>query len=253
MTVSKNELKVFAILLFSVKNSPFSLNSIFDSPKECLFEKYGLQLFQNGFESFSGFNLSKITTKKGNLKSSSDTHHVNNVFHKANLKEKQISVQENKFEKDCQKEDYVQGITWDSNTEMLNFNVSNKIVPKRQKGILSAISWNLDPMCLVAPVIVKIKLLIQELWRRGFEWDTKIPDDLLKQWNIWKQNVVKLSSLNIPHWINFSSNSEVVKLNIFADVSSVAYGTAAYIKVVYQNSASCSLIIGKCKLAPMKR
>ena len=59
MTVSKNELKVFAILLFSVKNSPFSLNAIFESPKECLFEKYDLQLFQNGFEFFTGFNLSK--------------------------------------------------------------------------------------------------------------------------------------------------------------------------------------------------
>ena len=59
VTVSKSELKVSAILLFSVKNSPVTLNAIFDSPKESLFEKYGLQLFQNGFKSFSGFNLSK--------------------------------------------------------------------------------------------------------------------------------------------------------------------------------------------------
>ena len=54
VTVSKNGLKVFVISLFSVKNSPFSLNAIFKSPKKCLFEKYGLQLFQNGFESFQG-------------------------------------------------------------------------------------------------------------------------------------------------------------------------------------------------------
>ena len=32
----------------------------------------------------------------------------------------------------------------------------------------------------------------------------------------------------------------------------MAYGTSAYIKVVYQHSTSCSLIIGKSKLAPMK-
>ena len=54
VTVSKSELKVFAILLFLVKNSPFSLNAIFEFPKECWFEKYGLELFQNGFESFQG-------------------------------------------------------------------------------------------------------------------------------------------------------------------------------------------------------
>ena len=49
VNVSKNKLKVFAILLLSVKNSLFSPNAIFDSPKEYLFEKYRLQLFQNGF------------------------------------------------------------------------------------------------------------------------------------------------------------------------------------------------------------
>ena len=53
VTVSKDELKVFAILLFSVENLPFSLNVIFNSPIECLFEEYGLQLFQNVFEFFS--------------------------------------------------------------------------------------------------------------------------------------------------------------------------------------------------------
>ena len=47
----------------------------------------------------------ETTNKKGNLKSSSDTRHMNNVFHKDNLKEKQISVQENKSKKDCQKDD----------------------------------------------------------------------------------------------------------------------------------------------------
>ena len=135
---------------------------------------------------------------------------------------------------------------------MLKFNVSNKDVPETKKDILSAITSIFDSMGLIAPVIVRIKLLIQEIWRRGLDRDTKIPDDFLKQWNIWEQNAVKLSSLSIPRCINFSSNSEVVELHIFANASSVAYGTAAYMKVVYQNSTSCSLIIGKSKLAPMK-
>ena len=52
VNVSKSKLKVFAILLLSIKNTLFSLNAIFDSPKEYLFEKYSLQLFQNGFDSF---------------------------------------------------------------------------------------------------------------------------------------------------------------------------------------------------------
>ena len=45
----------------------------------------------------------EITNKKGNLKS--DTCHMNNVFHKDNLKERQDSVRENKYEKDCKDDD----------------------------------------------------------------------------------------------------------------------------------------------------
>ena len=126
---------------------------------------------------------------------------------------------------------------------MPKFKVSNKVVPETKKGILSAISSIFDPVCLIPPVIVKIILLIQELWRRGLNSDIKIPDDLLRLWKFWKQNVVKLSLLRIPHWMNFSPNSEIVKLHIFADASYVAYGTAAYNKVVHQNSTSCSLLL----------
>ena len=32
-------------------------NAIFDSLKECFFERYDLQRFQNSFEPFSGFKL----------------------------------------------------------------------------------------------------------------------------------------------------------------------------------------------------
>ena len=64
-------------------------------------------------------------------------------------------------------QDRALGITWDSNTDMLKFNVSNKVVPEIKRGILSAISSIFDPMGLIAPVIVKIKFLIKESQRRG--------------------------------------------------------------------------------------
>ena len=77
--------------------------------------------------------------------------------------------------------------TWDSNRDMLNFKLSNKIVPETKGGISSAVSLIFDPMSLIAPINVKIKLLIQELWKRGLNWDNKFPDNLLRQWNVWKK------------------------------------------------------------------
>ena len=34
---------------------------------------------------------------------------------------------------------------------------------------------------VIAPMIVKIKLLIQALWGRGLDWDTKVPNESLRQ------------------------------------------------------------------------
>ena len=86
-------------------------------------------------------------------------------------------------------------------------------------------------MNLIDPIIIKIKLLIQELWRRGLNWDTKIPDDLLRDWNTWKENVIKMLSLKLPRWIIFSPNCEVAELHIFAGASNKACVTTAHIKL----------------------
>ena len=99
-------------------------------------------------------------------------------------------------------------------------------------GVFSAISSIFNTLDLIDPVTVKIKLLIQGLWRRRLNWDTKIPDELIREWNMQRENVIKLSLLNLPRWINFSSNCEVAELHIFEDPSNTAGVTTAHIKVV---------------------
>ena len=95
--------------------------------------------------------------------------------------------------------------------------------------------------------------MIQEIWRRSLGWDEELPRDLTDQWNLWKNSVLKLSSLAVPRWINFkSTETKKVELHIFADASSKAYGAAAYVNVVNTNSKHCNLVLGKSKIAPMK-
>ena len=97
------------------------------------------------------------------------------------------------------------GISWDPNSDMLTFKVVNKNIPETKRGILSMVSSIFDPMGLISPIIVKAKLLIQEIWRRSLGWDKKLPRDLNDQWNLWKNLVLKLPSLAVPRRINFKS------------------------------------------------
>ena len=50
--------------------------------------------------------------------------------------------------------DIVLGITWDSNTDMLKFKLSNKFVPETKRCILSAISLILDQIGLIVQVMI---------------------------------------------------------------------------------------------------
>ena len=140
------------------------------------------------------------------------------------------------------------------NQQQFNENVVKVVlIPETKRGILNMVSLIFDPMGLISPIIVKAKLLIQEIWRRSLGWDEKLPRDLTDQWNLWKNSVLKLSSLAVPRWINFkSTETKKVELHRFAEGSCKAYGTAAYINVINTNSKHCNLILGKSKIAPIK-
>ena len=112
------------------------------------------------------------------------------------------------------------------------------------------ISSIFDPMGLISPITVKAKLLIQEIWIRSLGWDEELPRDLIDQWNLWKNSVLKLSSSALQRWINFkSTETEKTEFHIFADASSKAYGAAAYVNLINTNSKNCNLVQGKSKIA----
>ena len=52
-----------------------------------------------------------------------------------------------------------------------------------------------DPLQLLAPYIIRGKMVLQEPWLRGLEWDEEFPDDLKLTTQQWaKAEKVKLKS-----------------------------------------------------------
>ena len=60
---------------------------------------------------------------------------------------------------------------------------------------------------------------------------------------------VELARCVLPH-----GQAARIELHTFADASTVGYGACTYLRVVYRNgSVHCSLILGKSRVAPLKR
>ena len=69
-------------------------------------------------------------------------------------------------------------------------------------------------MGLISAIIVKAKFLIQEIWRRSLGWDKDLPRDLIDQWNLWKNSVVKFSSIILTRCFSFKS-AETKKVEFY--------------------------------------
>lgn len=120
--------------------------------------------------------------------------------------------------------------------------------------ILSTIAQCFDPLGLVNPVIVKGKILMQQLWIRKLDWDTVIEDEIiLKSWSEFLNYITLVSSLKIPRYLLLERKIQKVEIHGFADASMAAYGACIYIRSFYDDdSVYCALASSKSKVAPIK-
>ena len=86
-------------------------------------------------------------------------------------------------------------ISWDLNSDMLNFKIVNKNIREIKRGILSLVSLILDPIGLMSPIIEKAQL--EQIWRRSLGWDKELSKVSTDQWNLWNNSTSKLSSLTV--------------------------------------------------------
>ena len=69
---------------------------------------------------------------------------------------------------------------------------------------------------------------MQDLWRQNIDWDQNIPKELKSRTERWTSQLYLLDTITIPRFHHFQNSSEI-ELHIFADASSLAYGTVAYL------------------------
>ena len=68
----------------------------------------------------------------------------------------------------------------------------------------------------LGPFSVTTKILYQDLWTQGLNWDLKLPEDLMSSWHKWKEDLKELSNLRIPRcFVSDLTNVKIVELHGF--------------------------------------
>jgi hypothetical protein len=69
------------------------------------------------------------------------------------------------------------GLFWNPNTDILNYNTNLDDIPRKvtKRIILTVTSQIFDPFGLIGPVIMKAKIILQQLWAVKLGWDEAVP------------------------------------------------------------------------------
>ncbi|KRY81542.1 hypothetical protein T4D_12245, partial [Trichinella pseudospiralis] len=151
------------------------------------------------------------------------------------------------------------GIVWDSKEDIITFPVVSVARPDQQmtkRGMLSVIMGIFDPLGYLLPFLVKAKRMLQVLWRKGIDWDTPLPQNMLKDWRNWIAEIPSISEIRLPRcWLPAGTDCiKEVELHGYGDVSEMAYGSAVYLRVTtISGETVVKLVMSKTRIAPVKR
>lgn len=146
------------------------------------------------------------------------------------------------------------GLIWCPATDKLMFNVNNigesKNITKRV--ILSNSSKIFDPLGLISPCVIKIKMLLQSLWLEKLSWDDQVPINIATEWINFRSELSCLENLKINRHA-IIKNKKYVEMHCFSDSSEKAFGAAVYLKSVDDNGKiEINLLASKAKVAPLQ-
>ncbi|XP_018372882.1 PREDICTED: uncharacterized protein LOC108767469 [Trachymyrmex cornetzi] len=146
------------------------------------------------------------------------------------------------------------GVTWQPHTDSFKFTYLPIIQePVTKRTVLSTIAKIFDPLGLISPITIGVKIIMQELWSLKLNWDDPLPSSTTRRWAICLDALKDLPTLNFPRWIGLKSN-QPFELHGFSDASPQAYSVVVYSRTTSEDGiVHAQLICSKTKVAPLKR
>ncbi|UYV61264.1 hypothetical protein LAZ67_1004155, partial [Cordylochernes scorpioides] len=146
------------------------------------------------------------------------------------------------------------GICWNPSLDIFQILVND--IPEQtnsKRHLLSHISRIFDPIGWLSPVIIRLKILLQSLWKQKLNWDDPLPDTLCSQWKKIEKELSLLNKIQIPRYFSCRGALLSVELHGFCDSSEVAYAAVFYIRSHFKSGqVKVSLIASKTRVAPLK-
>ena len=111
-----------------------------------------------------------------------------------------------------------------------------------------------DPLGIAASVIIRFRIIQQNIWSTGLKWDDEVTPAVLPEFFDTIAELQELSAVAIPRRF-FPDKYHDITLHVFTDASYSALAAVAYF--VYRQSPTSprevSFVLGKARVAPLQQ
>ncbi|XP_055645563.1 uncharacterized protein LOC129782290 [Toxorhynchites rutilus septentrionalis] len=157
----------------------------------------------------------------------------------------------------------VLGMWWNTATDAFTFRISSKHdadllsgarMPTKRE-VLRTLMAVYDPMGLIANYLMYLKILLQEIWRSGCDWDEQISGKHAEKWRVWIEVLPEVRKVSVPRCyrqITSSDASTEVQLHIFCDASESGVAAVAYFRFQQNETIECAMVGSKTRVALLK-
>ena len=90
------------------------------------------------------------------------------------------------------------GVVWTADEDCLSIDASKRGSPSEgltKRTCLREMASVFDPLGLFVPLTIRAKMLFQQTWNSGVDWDDLLPDAQQLKWSEWFSDLQQLSSL----------------------------------------------------------
>ncbi|KAJ8051026.1 hypothetical protein HOLleu_04443 [Holothuria leucospilota] len=148
------------------------------------------------------------------------------------------------------------GVLWKATEDIFTFQPNpppaDYLLTKR--NILRKLATVFDPLGFLSPFIIRGKVLLQELWAAGVDWDDPVEGSIAKKVSQWFKELPHLADLRLPRCLRLDENHAISSMttHTFVDASQDAYGAVVYILTSYSSGqVVVRLAASKGKVAPL--
>ena len=147
------------------------------------------------------------------------------------------------------------GVLWTPNEDVFKYQVHP---PSRdhystKRAFLKGIATLFDPLGFLSPYVIRAKIILQEMWESGADWDDLVEESLSRKAQESCEELSELPRLCVPRCLRTELGVKKITLHTFTDASQQAYGAATYARHLYEDgSVTCRLVASKSRVAPLQ-